>query len=609
MSGPEGKPLGDRRAEEAFAALAAGKARQADGSGGGGAGPWKVATFLFLALALALPIAAGVRESRRDIADAERVDGAREDLFAVRNLSGDRRLPAAVRALGDATASLSDLPGLTETVAGLVRALEEERELRDREIAQARATLAADGRRAATYKVALDAVLAGSGTPPASLLGDDAVSVALRTLFDRLVSFDGALAADDPGERLAKLAVLAEAWPFPAVARARKALVEDLASEAAVRQALTAARNHVRAGDGAAARRAIDEAGESARRQEMETIVRGLLRLSRLEQAAALEATDPATAVALYRSAALESEDPSDALTGKIAALDDGLRRAALVAGLRHLAAGARSAGELALAAAFYEALAGLDGDEAARGAALEARVLLAIMRAEDHLRQGRLEAARVFAEEAGRLGAKPADALLRSIETAAAARAAGDRAEQAREALAAGAPDLALRLLRGSEAPAALREKAEEMRRERAVTGARAALFAADAEGALAALGETGDEGALRAYAEFLRGRVDEGISAYTGPAEEGRMILYRAAAALLTTDPAAAGRLAARAKDLGGGTEELVSALAAALDAADAGVETMPFWTALREEALKRAPLPPPAAGPRQEPGGSGD
>jgi hypothetical protein len=609
MSGSDGKPLGDRRAEETFAALAAGKDRREDApEGGRGAGPWKVATFLFLALALALPLAAGVRESRRKIAENRRVSLAQEDVFRVRSLTGDRSLPGAVRMLGDVASSLSELPGLPEAVAGLARAIEDERNLRDEELRRAQAALAADGRRAATHKVALDAILAGRWTVPDSLVGDDAVSVALRTLCDRLEAFDAALAAEDPGARLALLAALDRAWPFPPVGRTRKALVEELASDAVANAALRAAREHVLAGNAAGARRAIAEAPRATLLPDLETIVRGMLRLARLERAAALEASDPSTAIALYRVSALEGDGPPVELTRKIGDLEAAMRRAALVESLRDLAAKARSAGALADAATFHEALADVTGDEAERDMAREARALFALSRAEDRRRQGRLEAALVFAEEAVQCGAKPAESLLRSIESDVAARVEGTRVEQAREALAAGAPDLALMLLRGVKAPGGLRGRAGEMAREQAIVRSRAALFAGDAEGALSALGEGLDAGDLRAHAEFLAGRTEAGVAWLSGTEEEKRMALYRAAAALLPTDPTAAGRLAARARELGGDPTELVFALAAALDAADDGMDGSPLWTALRDEALKRAPLPVTSSGgtePEEEPG----
>ena len=156
MAADKGSPLNDRRAEEAFSTLATGKARaDRDAWPGDGAGPWKAATSLFLLLALALPLAAGIRESRRDQREEDCVAAAMARLPAVSLAARDRDYPGALASLGRVVAALASVPGLLSTVAQAEDLLRRDLARRGERSGKARDAMVRDEKRFVAWKEAV----------------------------------------------------------------------------------------------------------------------------------------------------------------------------------------------------------------------------------------------------------------------------------------------------------------------------------------------------------------------------------------------------------------------------------------------------------------------
>jgi len=590
-----GENRGENRAAEAFATLSGGKPDAPESDN-----PWKPAAILLLLLALALPMAFGIRQARRDLDRAERVEAAGEEVSAVAVLVEDGNLPEAVVALHDVGMRLDRVEGAEEAAYELKRAVADRIETLEGEIGKLRTDVEARDRLAGRRREALRHLLAGRIENARNRLSDDRDhhSEEIRRLCLRLDVLNRVIALEGE-DRVRELTLFVEAWPLPALIselERAKAAVDHVHS---VASSLERSGEALAAGDTDRAHELVRSALAASDLVVVEELLARSRAARRLAWAVRLTPSDPRGAAALYRTLALEEADP--AARSRAAEIERDILKGHLLGRLRTMAGDASVEGRPESAWVLYAALASAGGGSSARDRSRAEWVLATRARIELLLRSGGLEAARKLAREVPSTESSRFADLRRVIEATIAERDRFELFDRVDEALEDGATAHAERLLAGRPLPEDLAARIAAQKRGAALARAGDAIATGDASAAGKILREAGirkDAAAapILARVELLAGDVEAGLAGIpTDPAIRAS-ILTSAAVGVAERDPERAAVLFLALREITGPRADLDAAIARVL-LATVGEETAkPFWEAVRDEALRHAPLPEP-------------
>jgi hypothetical protein len=597
---------------------------------------WRMTTIALLVVSLFLVILYSSESLKRQRLLREQAARAEAEVEVARDLLAEGDLPNAVLALHDAGMHYADGPveGAESTALSVKTAVadlqaEVESRLADSERAKARAR---------RQERALTALLGGQPAAARRALGAvadaDGVSRRIETLAERLERLDAALAKDAP-ERERALRAIAADWSLAALGPA----AERAAAEARGRRLMAQAAAALERGQYDAGKRDLAQAAAAAGLGGLaESFDR--IRMARLlAEAEGLERDrELAAAASLFRAAAALGDEVA---ARRAEAIEREVRAKDLSDALKHRADRALEEKRYEEAAAFMDAFAEVAGVRTAAAIATRHRAAALREAAENYFAAGKLEAARVLALDAASRAPGTTARLIERIDAAERERAEKEAVRRAGVALQQGAFKLALSLVPPLPKFDRLREEIVKAEQAGALERAEAALsngapghalsilaqagmpippalfdriraeIAAERRTRVAALLQLGEAGraaaemkpedrgddwaALRAQVDLRTGDVAAGLALLPADHRTRALALLDALAAA----PDQAGKILEKLEVPTEWAPDVLAAIAVTLEARGDKKRANEIWAAIRDEALRRAPLPKPEDG----------